>query len=139
AIGGMDILKAIDKSDIERISLTTRKNPKSLPEKYWGMTSETELFRSNALEAIKEFPKNINVAAMLSLAGIGGERTEVRIVADPNIEQNCHEIEIVSKVGNYTIKCSNLPFERNPMSSRLAALSIWAALKSLNEKVVYGL
>ena len=139
AIGGLDILKAIDKSDIESISLTTRKNPKSLPDKYKGITSETEVFRSNASEAIKEFPKNTNVAALLSLAGIGAQRTEVRIVADPNIDLNTHEIEIVSKVGNYSIKCANLPFEGNPMSSKLAALSIWAALKSMSGNVVYGM
>jgi len=140
AIGGLDILKAIDKEDIEIVELTTRKHPRSLSGvKIDDSGTEVEVFNGSAGEAIKLFPKNINVAATLSLAGIGFDRTRVRIIADPKSEHNVHQIKIRSKCGNYSITCENYPFERNPATSKLAAQSIWAALKSINDKIVVGL
>lgn len=138
AIGGLDIIKAIPKDDIEELTITTRKNPKSLTEEYANIESEIEIFSSNAGEAVKKFPRNMNVAALLAIAGIGADRTRVRIIADPMVERNIHEVSIISKSGNYTIKCENFPFESNPKSSKLAAQSIWALLDSLDSRVSFG-
>lgn len=140
AIGGLDILKALERDDIESVTLTTRKHPRSLksitmPEE----ADEFEVFNGSAREAIKRFPQNINVAAILSLAGKGFDNTYVKIIADSKLERNTHQIDIISKAGTYRIICENLPFERNPATSKLAAYSIWAALKSVNQKVVLGL
>jgi aspartate dehydrogenase len=139
AIGGLDILKALDKSEISEITLTTRKNPDSLPKTMGTIEAETEIYCGNASEAIKRFPKNINVAALLSLAGIGLERTKVRIIADPDIDLNTHEISIISTCGRYRITCENQPFPENMASSMLAAKSLFAALKSLKENLTIGL
>jgi aspartate dehydrogenase len=140
AIGGLDILKALDKNDIEIVKITTRKNPKSVQGiKLDENDSPVEIFNGSAREAVKQFPKNINVAATLSLAGIGFDRTVVKIIADPKAERNVHQIDIQSKSGNYRITCENFPFERNPATSKLAAQSIWAALKSINDRIVVGL
>lgn len=139
AIGGLDIIKAIPKDDIEELTLTTRKNPKSLSEEYSDIEREVEIFSSNAGEAVKKFPRNINVAALLSIAGIGSQRTKVKIIADPNVERNIHEVSIKSKSGNYIIKCENFPFESNPKSSQLAAQSIWASLDCMDSNISVGL
>jgi aspartate dehydrogenase len=139
AIGGLDILKAVPPEDLKEVTLVTRKNPKSLPSELGEIKSETEIFSGNAREAIKKYPKNINVAAILALAGPGVENTKVRIVADPSIDHNIHEISIKSECGDYFIRCMNFPFEINPKTSKLAALSIWASLVSLTSKVTYGL
>ncbi len=139
AIGGLDIIKAIPRDDIEELTLTTRKNPKSLTEEYSDIESEVEIFSSNAGEAVKKFPRNINVAALLSIAGIGPDRTKVRIIADPNVERNIHEVSIKSKSGNYKITCENFPFESNPKSSKLAAQSIWASLDYMDSNISVGL
>lgn len=139
AIGGLDILKAIPPEDLLEVTLVTRKNPKSLPAELGEIKSETEIFSGNAREAIQKYPKNINVAAMLALAGLGVEKTKIRIIADPTINHNIHEISIKSGSGDYFISCMNYPFEINPKTSKLAALSIWASLVSLTLKVTYGL
>ena len=139
AIGGLDIIKAIPEDDIEELTLTTRKNPKSLTEEYANIEDEVEIFSSNAGEAVKKFPRNINVAALLSIAGIGEERTKVRIIADPKVERNIHEVSIKSKSGNYSIKCENFPLESNPKSSKLAAQSIWAFLDNMDSHVSCGI
>jgi aspartate dehydrogenase len=139
AIGGLDLLKAIPHEDLTEVSLTTRKNPRSLPPELGEIKTETEIFSGNAREAIKKYPKNINVAAILALAGLGVEKTKVRILADPSIDHNIHEISIKSASGNYFISCQNFPFEINPSTSKIAAQSIWASLTSLTSKVTYGL
>jgi aspartate dehydrogenase len=140
AIGGLDIFKALDKDDIESVELETRKHPHSLPSLNFpsGM-DEMEVYNGPAREAIRKYPQNVNVAALLSLAGIGFDRTRVRLVADSKLKHNVHRVQIISGSGNYRITCENFPFERNPATSQLAAQSIWATLKSLSEKVVYGL
>jgi aspartate dehydrogenase len=139
AIGGLDILKAIPKGDIEELTLTTRKNPKSLLKEFSHIDSKVEIFSSNAGEAVRKFPRNINVAALLSIAGIGPDRTKVKIIADPDVEQNIHEVFIKSKSGNYKITCENFPFESNPKSSKLAAQSIWASLDYMDSHISIGL
>ena len=76
------------------------------------------------------FPANINVAALLSLSGIGSDRTTVRIVADPNTDRNTHHIEAVGKFGSMSFTIRNFPDPQNPKTSRLATLS---AIETLRE------
>lgn len=140
AIGGLDILKALEKSEIESVELITRKNPRSIPSvELPDDAEEFIVYNGSAREAIRQFPKNVNVAALLSLAGVGFDRTRVTLIADSRVKYNIHIIEIKSKCGNYKITCENFPFERNPATSKLAAQSIWASLKLINGKVTYGL
>lgn len=147
AICGIDALKAAGLSRIESVTLTTRKPPKGLEaapylkEKNIDLTSlkeETVVFEGTALEAVKGFPKNVNVASLLSLAGIGGGNTRVRIVTSPGYTKNSHEIEITGDFGRITTKTENVPFERNPKTSKLAALSAIATLKGIVESVRIG-
>jgi len=140
AIGGLDILKALEKDDIESVEITTRKHPRSIPSVAFPEgTKELEIYEGPARDAINKYPQNVNVAALLSLAGIGFDRTRVRLILDSQIKHNIHRIEIIGKTGRYQIICENFPFERNPATSQLAAQSIWACLKSLNEKIIYGI
>jgi len=75
------------------------------------------------------FPANINVAALLSLTGIGSEKTGVKIIADPNTDKNTHHIEAEGKFGKMTFTIANYPDENNPKTSRLAILSAIETLK----------
>ncbi|MBM2851965.1 MAG: aspartate dehydrogenase [Candidatus Nitrosotenuis sp.] len=77
------------------------------------------------------FPANINVAALLSLAGFGSEKTKVRIVADPNTDKNTHVIEVKGKFGRITITVENVPDQNNPKTSRLAILSAIECLRGI--------
>ncbi|WGS65910.1 aspartate dehydrogenase [Marinitoga aeolica] len=133
AIGGIDLINAIyDK--IEKITLTTRKPPKSLG---LEITEEKIIFEGNSIEAIERFPKNVNVAVTLSLAARNFEKVEVRIIADPKVERNIHTVEIISKAGNYKFEFENFP-SKNPKTSYLAPLSIVGLLKNLNTNFRIG-
>ncbi len=140
ALAGLDAIKAAAGDEIYSITLTTRKPPQSLAGAPYlsqagidldSIQTPTVIFEGSAKEAVKAFPKNINVAAALSLAGIGPERTSVRIIADPGAKTNSHEIEAVGKFGRLVCRSENLPFPQNPKTSYLAALSALATLKKL--------
>lgn len=131
AIAGLDALKSV-KSELESVTLTTTKNPNSLRGAKFFETSDidldkiekpTVLFDGTAQQAVKLFPANINVAALLSLVGLGNERTKVKIIADPNTDKNTHQIEAIGKFGKMNFSIQNIPDETNPKTSKLAILS----------------
>lgn len=127
AVGGLDALRAV-RNEIESVTLTTRKPPVSL-----GVRTgrRTVLYAGPARVAVRKFPKNINVAATLSAATLGGERTRVRLVAEPGLKRNIHEIEARGKFGRMAFVLENLPSPENPATSRLAVLSAVEALRGL--------
>ncbi|MDE0832605.1 MAG: DUF108 domain-containing protein, partial [Nitrosopumilus sp.] len=75
------------------------------------------------------FPANINVAALVSLSGIGSDKTNVKIIADPNTDKNTHHIEAIGKSGKMTFTIENMPDPENPKTSRLAILSAIETLR----------
>jgi aspartate dehydrogenase len=147
AIAGIDALKASKISGLESVMITTRKAPRSikgapyLDEKGIDVDSikeETVIFQGNALEAIKGFPKNVNVSALLSIAGMGGEKTKVRIIVSPEYTKNSHEVEIVSKAGRVLTRTENVPSPTNPKTSYLAALAGITSLRDYFNTVRIG-
>jgi len=131
AIAGLDGLKSV-KDELESVTLTTTKHPKSLKgAKFFetsdididNITEKTTIFEGTAKEAVKLFPANINVAALLSLVGLGSEKTTVKIVADVKTDKNTHHIEAKGSFGSMTITVQNVPDSENPKTSRLAMLS----------------
>ena len=99
---------------------------------------ETVLFSGSAADAIKNFPQNINVAATLSIVGIGEKRTQVKIVASPRLKRNIHEIYIDSDAGRISSRVENLIHPDNRKTSFLAVLSAIATLRQLLEPVRVG-
>ena len=139
AIAGLDAIKSV-KDELDSVVLVTTKNPKSLKGAKFFETSDVNLdkikepitiFEDNAKEAVKQFPANINVAALLSLTGLGSEKTQVRVVADPNTDKNTHVIEARGKFGKISIKVENIPDPNNPKTSRLAILSAIERLRTI--------
>lgn len=137
AIAGLDGIKSV-KNELESLSITTTKHPRSLKGAKFFETSDinldeinssTVIFEGTAKEAVSLFPANINVAALLSLTGIGSEKTGVKIVADPNTDKNTHHIVAEGKFGKMTFTIENYPDENNPKTSRLAILSAIETLK----------
>lgn len=145
AIAGLDGVKASILSRVERVTLTTRKHPKSLEEnpyfkeRFGGKVErQTLIYEGPAVEACKLFPANVNVAAALGLAGVGVEKTMVRIIADPSLDRNVHEIEVVGEFGELKVCVRNVPSADNPKTSYLAALSAIATLKKITEPLTVG-
>lgn len=147
AICGVDALKASKIGRIKTVTLTTRKNPSSFKGvKYVQerginlaeIKKETVLFSGPAREAVKHFPQNINVAAVLSLAGIGQDKTVVKLIASPQTKRNIHEIKIESASGNISTRTENVLHPDNPKTSFLAVLSAMETLRQILEPVRIG-
>ncbi len=139
AIAGLDGLKSV-KDEIQSISLTTTKHPRSLVGAKFFETSDvdldaidgpTKVFEGSARQAVSLFPANINVAALLSLATVGSERTLVRIMADPSTDKNTHSIVAQGAFGRMTLEIQNVPDSANPKTSRLAMLSAIERLRQI--------
>ncbi len=147
AISGVDALKAANRGKIKKVILTTRKNPLSfkgvryLEDKginIHKIKKDKVLFFGSAAEAVRHFPQNINVAAVLSIAGIGPERTQVKIIASPSTKKNIHEIQIQAEAGRIFTRTENILHPDNPKTSFLAVLSAIATLKQILEPVKIG-
>jgi len=147
AISGIDSLKAAACSKINKVTLTTKKPcaaflnvPYVVKKKIRldKIKKEKIIFEGDAYSAIRAFPQNINVAATLSIAGIGPRRTIVRIVASPNITKNIHEIVIESDSGRVITRTENIIHPDNPKTSYLAVLSAVATLKQILDPVRVG-
>lgn len=136
AIGGLDVLQSAKATGgLKQVRITTRKSPASLGLK---AGEEEVIFEGSAYEAVEKFPKNVNVAMTLALAGIGVEKTRVRIIVDPAVVQNTHTIEAIGDFGRMELKVENNPMPNNPKTSLLAALSILAVLQNKDQAVKIG-
>jgi aspartate dehydrogenase len=96
------------------------------------------LFDGTAREGVPHFPANVNIAAVLALAGIGFDRTRLKVVADPALRFNTHYINIRGLTGSISIKFESVPSPDNPKTAMLACYSALAALKALASRVRYG-
>jgi len=147
AIGGIDALCAASLEGIDEVTLTTTKPPSAFgPNPYLesksiiasDLRTRTVLFSGSARDAVKHFPQNINVAATISLAGIGFERTMIKIVCDPQVKTNEHHLQARGKFGELDVVTRNVPSPRNPKTSYLAALSAISAIKKITGNAWIG-
>jgi len=147
AVLGIDGVKAAELGEIEEVTLTTRKPPATLAystylkksgTKLRGLRKSRVVFDGPARKAVKAFPRSVNVAATLSLAGIGLDKTRVRVIADPKLRHNVHEIRVRWKAGKFVTRTKNLPFPDANRTSYLAALSAIRTLRNLSESIQIG-
>lgn len=147
AILGLDAVRAAALSGVDRVTLETRKHPSSLVGAPYlldhgidvmAITSPTKLFHGNAAAAAIGFPANANVAAALALAGVGADRTEVEIWADPGAIRNTHTIRVESDAARLTMTVETTPSVTNPRTGRLAPLSVLACLRGLTATLKVG-
>lgn len=140
AICGLDGIISAGIGKIKSVTLTTRKPPRGLKgspflkEKHINIDNikkETLVYSGNAEEAVKYFPQNINVAATLSLYGIGPRLTKVRIFTSPEYKRNIHEVEVEGEFGRLFTRTENVPSKENPKTSQLAIFSALAKLKEI--------
>jgi len=132
-ICGLDGVKALALEPGADVTLTTRKPPSSLgpvPD-----DAEGEVFQGTAKQAVQQFPKNVNVAASLVLAGLV---PEVRIVADPSLDRNTHEVHVSSPNVEIRTEVASKPSPDNAATSHIAVLSAQARLRRIVEPLEVG-
>ena len=144
---GLDALRAAAEGTIHSVTLITRKPPRSLAGAPYvverkipvlELTSAELIFQGNAREAAQAFPANANVAATLSLAGIGPIRTRVEIWAVPGLEENVQELQVRSESADFDLRLSSRPLAENPRTGSLTPKSAIAALRSLTSRLRVG-
>lgn len=146
-IGGLDALNAACVAGVDEVSIQVAKPPiawqgipfvERLGLRLDALQSARVLFEGTAREGVPHFPQNVNIAAVLSLAGIGMDRTRLRVVADPALEVNTHTIRVSGRTGRFTIVLENIPTPDNPKTSWLACCSAVDALRALGAPARYG-
>tara|TARA_B110000444_G_C18834593_1_gene595219 strand:+ start:1985 stop:2782 length:798 start_codon:yes stop_codon:yes gene_type:complete len=137
AIGGVDALAAAGIENLDNVIYTSRKSPKSwipspaedlfdLP----NIKEATIIFKGTARDAANFYPKNANVAATIALAGLGFEKTQVTLIADPNTTVNTHHLLASGAFGELDVTIKGNPLKNNPKSSSLTAYSAIRMLRN---------
>ena len=148
ALCGTDGLRSASVDEMDEVELITMKGPKSLLDVEYiekkgidveKITERTVIYSGFAREAVKLFPRNVNVAATVSLLGIGFDKTKVTVVVDPDIKSNSHELRIKGKFGEMNCHTYNYPEPDNPKTSHLATLSAISALKRIVRNEWFGI
>ena len=146
-IGGLDALKTACLAGVEEVSIEVAKPPAAwqgipfverLGVNLSALATPEILFEGTAREGVPHFPQNVNIAAILAMAGIGFDRTRLRVVADPALTRNTHTIRVAGASGRFTVVMENVPAPNNPKTAWLACYSALAALKTLRDRVKYG-
>lgn len=147
ALSGLDAVAGLKCGAIDSAMIQSTKKPQGFKGAPYiveqnidldGITERTMIFSGNALEAARAFPANVNVAATLSLAGLGPEKTRVEVWADPAAKGNTHEITVVGGGSTLTSRIENMPDPSNPKSSTLAAWSVLACLARRADVIAFG-
>lgn len=131
AVGGIDALAAARLSGLDEVIYTGRKPPgawRGTPaERLLDLDALTEpatFYEGTAREAARDYPQNANVAATVALAGAGFDATRVRLVADPGVARNVHEISVRSTCADFTVRLEGRASPGNPKTSLTAGFSV---------------
>lgn len=146
ALLGLDVVRAAAEGTIHSVTMVTRKPPSGLEGAPYlvergislqGLTAAKKIFDGSAREGARGFPANVNVAAALSLAGIGPDKTRLEIWADPALSRNTHRIEVDADTARFSMAIEGIPSE-NPRTGRIVPLSVIAALRGLVAEIKVG-
>jgi aspartate dehydrogenase len=146
ALIGLDAVRAAAEGTIHSVKMVTRKPPAGLEGAPYlrehgisvsNLKKARKVFDGSAREGARGFPTNVNVAAALSLAGIGPDRTQLEIWADPTVTRNTHTITVDADTARFTMTIENIPSE-NPRTGKSVAPSTVAALRALVSELKVG-
>ena len=146
ALLGLDAVRAAAEGTIHSVTMITRKPPSGLEGAPYlvergislkDLKEPAKIFDGSARDGARGFPANVNVAAALSLAGIGPDKTRLEIWADPALTRNTHRIEVDADTARFSMAIEGIPSD-NPRTGRIVPLSVIAALRGLVAELKVG-
>jgi aspartate dehydrogenase len=146
-IGALDAIKAAVVAGLDEVTIRSAKPPRAWKNIEYieglgvdldALTDPYVLYDGPARAGVKHFPQNVNIAAVLSMAGIGFDRTRLVVVAEPGLERNTHVITARGASGDIEITLRNVPSPENPKTAWLACYSALAALRQMQSPIRYG-
>ena len=143
AIAGLDAIESAAFIGIERAVHVVRKPPPALlpPDEAAAVSASgepRELYRGPAREAARRFPANVNVVALVALAGVGMDATEAVVIADPSVERNTHEVTVEGAFGSIEVRVQNVPSPGQPKTGLIVAGSVVRAIRRLGSQPLIG-
>jgi len=147
AMLGLDAIKAVAVGEIKSVTIETRKPVAGLLNAPYlaksgidltGITEPSRILSGTVSQIAKEFPANVNVAAAVSLAGIGPDLTRMEIWADPSLQRNIHTVRVVSDSSDFTMSIQNRPSDENPATGRITPQSVIALLRQMTATLKIG-
>jgi aspartate dehydrogenase len=144
ALGGLDAISAAAVGALDEVALVVRKPPAA-----WSGTPAQDValrvtdepicfYEGPAGDAVRAFPQNVNVLAALSLAGIGFDRTSVKMCVDPTVKQNTFELLARGEFGEIRLELKNNPYPENPKTGHLVVMSLIKAIRRLEDSIIVG-
>jgi len=147
ALLGLDAVRAAAEGDLRSVTMRTRKPPAGLAKAPFvveqgidlsNLSEPLRLYSGSVRDAAQKFPANVNVAVALSLAGLGPDKTQYEIWADPGVTRNTHVIEVDAAEVSFEMSIAGVPTPENPATGKLTPLSTIAALKALVQPLKMG-
>lgn len=139
AIGGLDAIASASIGGLDSVRHTIRKPARVLlGDGAIGLTAAREIYNGPARAGVMQFPESANVVAAVSLAGIGLDRTQMCVVADPAGTCNWHVVEAEGDFGALRFEIRSIPTDENPRTGRLAAMSAIRAVLSIDSAMTIG-
>jgi aspartate dehydrogenase len=144
---GLDAIKGVAVGEITSVVIETRKPVAGLIKAPYvaqmglDLTSLTEpalILEGSVTEVARAFPANVNVAAAVSLAGIGPDKTRMEVWADPSLERNKHSVRVTSDSSDFTMSIQNRPSAENPATGKITAMSVIALLRQRSAVLQVG-
>lgn len=132
AVAGIDGLLAARSAGLRRVTYTSVKPPgawKGTPGESSIGALRTAFFEGSAREAAMQYPQNANVGATVAFAGLGLDRTSVRLVSDPHARGPLGIIEAEGDFGTLRFEILAYASAHNPKTSLLTAHSLLMALR----------
>ena len=144
-IGSLDILSAASQGQLTEVEMTVRKSSGSwigtIAEDQFNLNKYNKdllLFEGSVKEGAKLYPQNVNIAAAVAFAGIGLDKTKLKIYSDSSISTHIISIKAKGDFGEYSFTENVAPSDENEKTGKIVSLALIKTLKNLTSNFIVG-
>lgn len=147
AMGGIDVLGAASRDGgLSTLSLVTTKTPAAVVQPWMSDTQREEVlaaagpttvFSGNVREAIRLFPRSLNVAVALALATDLWDELTVTMIADKGATLTAHAVNASGTSGDYEFTMRHRPHPQNPATSSIVPAALLQDIENLAQQPRY--